>query len=96
MTYTMTQKRQEGEFKSKYIAVNSSSVKEHRILRTTFQYWKRGPCSTLLANSQGPNRHLIHRVRHEATINIPQVIYTNIHTNNLVEPVDSAELIRYT
>ena len=28
----MTQKRQEGAFKSKFIAVNSSSVKEHRTL----------------------------------------------------------------
>ena len=71
LTYTMTQKRQEGEFKSKYIAVNSSSVKEHRTPpRTTFQYGKRGLYSTLLANSQGPNGRLIHRVRHESTLQI--------------------------
>ena len=28
-------------------------------------------CSTLLTNPQGPNRHLVHRVRHEATLKIP-------------------------
>ena len=59
LTYTMTQKRQEGEFKSKYIAVNSSRVKEHRTLPEqrfnmgkegyTLHYWQtpRDPIDTL-------------------------------------------------
>ena len=51
--------------------VNSSSVKEHRVPQNNVSIWeKEASHSTLLTNSQGPNRHLIHPDTHESTLNI--------------------------